>query len=146
MKTGVCKAIAACAMLAAGTAWAAAAVTTEIPLLEGERWWGGGGGDGHNQPYGAADSRRVNLRTHGNTSSPLLVSSCGRYVWSEKPFGYAFKDGKLVIDSDVEKVEPVQAMRSASAGNAAGSRWSLAWATGRMPGLAPQLRTPWCRR
>ena len=109
MKTGVCKAIAACAMLAAGTAWAAAAVTTEIPLLEGERWWGGGGGDGHNQPYGAADSRRVNLRTHGNTSSPLLVSSCGRYVWSEKPFGYAFKDGKLVIDSDVEKVEPVQA-------------------------------------
>jgi alpha-glucosidase len=109
MKTGVCKAIAACAMLAAGTAWAAAAVTTEIPLLEGERWWGGGGGDGHNQPYGAADSRRVNLRTHGNTSSPLLVSSCGRYIWSEKPFGYAFKDGKLVIDSDVEKVEPVQA-------------------------------------
>jgi alpha-glucosidase len=37
------------------------------------------------------------------------VSSCGRYVWSEKPFGYAFKCGKLVLDSDVEKIEPVVA-------------------------------------
>ena len=86
-----------------------AAVISEIPLREGERWWGGGGGDGHNQPYGANDSRRIDLRSHGNTSSPFLVSSCGRYVWSEKPFGYVFKGGKLVIDSDVEKVEPVEA-------------------------------------
>ena len=82
---------------------------SEIPLLDGERWWGGGGGDGQNQPYGVADSPRIDLRTHGNTSSPLLVSSCGRYVWSEKPFGYEFKDGKLVIDSDAEKVGCVQA-------------------------------------
>ena len=82
---------------------------SEIPLLEGERWWGGGGGDGQSQPYGAAPRSRVDLRLHGNTSSPLLVSSSGRYVWSEKPFGYEFKDGKLVIDSDVEKVELVVA-------------------------------------
>ena len=62
---------------------------SDISLLPGERWWGGGGGDGQNQPYGAGDSARIDLRVHGNTSSPLLVSSCGRYVWSEKPFGFA---------------------------------------------------------
>ena len=88
---------------------AAGSFTNEIQVLDGERWWGGGGGDGQSQPYGAGDSRRIDLRTHGNTSSPLLVSSFGRYVWSEKPFGYEFKDGKLVIDSDAEKVECVQA-------------------------------------
>ncbi len=84
-------------------------VVSEIPLLEGERWWGGAGGDGQNQPYGAADGRRIDLRRHGHTSSPLLVSSCGRYVWSEKPFGYEFKDDKLVLDSDFEKIEPTVA-------------------------------------
>ena len=88
---------------------AAVPVVTEIPLLEGERWWGGGGADGQSQPYGIADSRRIDLRGHGNTSSPLLVSSCGRYVWSEKPFGYEFRAGRLVLDSDVERIEPVVA-------------------------------------
>ncbi len=82
---------------------------SDIPLLPGERWWGGGGGDGQNQPYGAGDSARLDLRVHGNTSSPLLVSSCGRYVWSEKPFGYEFRAGHLLLDSDVEEIVPVQA-------------------------------------
>ena len=82
---------------------------SEIPLIESERWWGGGGGDGQSQPYGASSHKRIDLRVHGNTSSPLLVSSCGRYVWSEKPFGYEFKDGKLVLDSDFEKIEPTVA-------------------------------------
>ena len=109
MKNGLT--IAALLALAALTA-PAAPVVSEIPLLPGERWWGGGGGDGHNQPYGAGDSKRVNLRTHGNTSAPLLVSSCGRYVWSEKPFGYVFTGGKLVLDSDVEKIAPVVAGRT----------------------------------
>jgi len=88
---------------------AAAPFTNSVDVLPGESWWGGGGGDGQNQPYGAGDSRRIDLRIHGNTSSPLLVSSCGRYVWSEKPFGYEFKGGKLVLDSDFENIVPVLA-------------------------------------
>ena len=59
-------------------------IRSEIPLLEGERWWGGAGGDGERQPYGAGDSPRVDLRTAGFTSSPLLVSWKKR-VWN--PFG-----------------------------------------------------------
>ena len=82
---------------------------SDIPLLDGERWWGGGGGDGQNQPYGDGDSPRIDLRTHGSTSSPLLVSSRGRYVWSEKPFGYEFKGGHLLLDSDMEEIAPVRA-------------------------------------
>ena len=100
--------IVAAVALSAFTATAETFVS-EIPLIESERWWGGGGGDGQSQPYGASSHKRIDLRVHGNTSSPLLVSSCGRYVWSEKPFGYEFKDGVLVLDSDVEKIAPVQA-------------------------------------
>ena len=100
--------IVAAVALSAFTATAETFVS-EIPLIESERWWGGGGGDGQSQPYGASSHKRIDLRVHGNTSSPLLVSSCGRYVWSEKPFGYEFKDGKLVLDSDFEKIEPTVA-------------------------------------
>ncbi|MBQ3811786.1 MAG: glycoside hydrolase [Kiritimatiellae bacterium] len=84
-------------------------IRSEIPLLEGERWWGGAGGAGERQPYGAGDSPRIDLRTAGFTSSPLLVSSCGRYVWSEKPFGYEFRGGRLLLDSDAEAIAPVRA-------------------------------------
>ena len=84
-------------------------ILSEIPLLPGERWWGGAGGDGQNQPYGAGDSPRIDLRTAGFTSSPLLVSSCGRFVWSERPFGYEFRGGRLLLDSDAERISPVQA-------------------------------------
>ena len=84
-------------------------IRSEIPLLEGERWWGGAGGDGERQPYGAGDSPRVDLRTAGFTSSPLLVSSRGRYVWSERPFGYEFRGGRLLLDSDAERIAPVRA-------------------------------------
>ena len=84
-------------------------IRSEIPLLKGERWWGGAGGDGERQPYGADDSPRVDLRTAGFTSSPLLVSSRGRYVWSERPFGYEFRGGRLLLDSDAEQIAPVRA-------------------------------------
>ena len=84
-----------------------ASFKNSIPLLPGEVWWGGGGGDGQNQPYGLKDSRRINLRRSGNTSSPLLVSSAGRYVWSEKPFEYQFVKGTLVLESRAERIELV---------------------------------------
>ena len=102
--TFVLLAAASLAMAAQG-----ASFKNEIALLPGEVWWGGGGGDGQNQPYGAKDSRRINLRRSGATASPLLVSSAGRYVWSEKPFEYQFVKGALRLDSRVERIEPVVA-------------------------------------
>ena len=96
-------------MAATPPASAKASFKSEIVLLPGEVWWGGGGGDGQNQPYGLKDSRRINLRRSGATASPLLVSSAGRYVWSEKPFEYQFVKGVLRLDSRVERIEPVVA-------------------------------------
>ncbi len=81
----------------------------EIALSSNERLWGGAGGDGQNQPYGAGDTRRIDLRTHGNFSAPLLLSSSGRYIWSEKPFGYLIRDGKLILDYDNDEPVVVQA-------------------------------------
>jgi alpha-glucosidase (family GH31 glycosyl hydrolase) len=79
----------------------------ELALLARERWWGGAVADGQAMPMGAAPHRR-NLATSAgfldddtagpNQSAPLLVSSRGRYVWSESPFEFAFDGtGRLEV-------------------------------------------------
>ena len=104
-----CRSLAASA-LAVLAACAATAATMEVRLLEGEKWWGGAGGDGQSQPYSAAaDSKLLDLRYHGHTSSPLLVSSRGRYLWSEDAFSYQFKGGTLRIESEYALPELVTA-------------------------------------
>lgn len=89
------------------------AQTLTIPLLPKERWWGGAGGDGQHQPYtDATISRLIDLNIDGNTSSPLLISSAGRFLWSEKPFAYQFSNGVLRVSSDAHLPELVQAGHS----------------------------------
>lgn len=70
----------------------------EIALLEGEAWWGGDIQDGLSMPFGSvAFERDLGQGTTGNQAVPLLISSRGRYVWSEEPFRYRFEDGKLTV-------------------------------------------------
>ncbi len=91
---------------------------TTLPLLPEEKWWGGAGGDGQNQPYGATSSTRMmDLRVHGNTSAPLLVSSRGRFVWCERPFAYQFTNGVLRLhvreSASLEVEKPGETLREA---------------------------------
>jgi len=90
--------------------------TTRIEPLDGERWWGAVVEKGHLQPYLDFDSGRreggpYDLGVQGSCgfTAPLLLSSKGRYVWSDRPFAFSFKDGVLSIVSKYGKVEPVVA-------------------------------------
>lgn len=79
--------------------------TLTIPLLEHERWWGGNVADGRLMPYGKEPFARdlsswkhhPDLDEASNQSSPLLVSTKGRYVWSRNPFEFSFADGTLLV-------------------------------------------------
>lgn len=95
-----CAACAACAE----TAWQ----TTVVAPLDGEKWWGGALERGWEMPYGST-SRPVDLRTEDGVTAPFLVSSAGRYVWSDRPFVYAFTNGVLTVSSETERVAPVAA-------------------------------------
>jgi alpha-glucosidase (family GH31 glycosyl hydrolase) len=86
-----------------------------LTVEPGEWWWGGAVADGTSMPFGARPHRRelatnagfVDDPTEGaNQSAPLLVSSHGRYVWSDEPFTFAF-DGEsgLEVDGDHVVVE-----------------------------------------
>ncbi len=62
------------------------------------------------QPYAANEKRKdLTIDNRGNQAVPLLISNMGRYVWSDDPFAFEFKDGNLIVHSDVEKVEALVA-------------------------------------
>jgi hypothetical protein len=79
-----------------------------LSVLPGEWWWGGAVADGQLMPFGRARHGR-NLATSAgfvnddndgaNQSAPLLVSSAGRYIWSEQPFTFGF-DGDAALEID----------------------------------------------
>ena len=71
----------------------------QVLLLEpNEHWWGGAVNEGNHMPLGPTPYA-LNLYgdNFSNQSQPLLVSDHGRYVWSEEPFRFAFKDSQLTI-------------------------------------------------
>jgi len=86
-----------------------------IKLLPDEYWWGGVVRHGDAMPYGPdsvwledlapiskteralVDDECRGRYLDGNQGCPLLVSSKGRYVWSEQWFSFEFKKGTLTI-------------------------------------------------
>lgn len=84
------------------------AVSVIAPLPR-EKWRGGTTFYGSEQPYSTAWERDLALNSYCNPCAPFLVSSAGRYVWSDRPFSFSFADGVLTIRSKYGKVEPVQA-------------------------------------
>jgi alpha-glucosidase (family GH31 glycosyl hydrolase) len=72
----------------------------ELKLEPGEFWWGGLSVDGPRMPYGETRLfRDLAGDDRGNQAQPLLISSHGRYVWSEQPFAYRFGGGTLTVTS-----------------------------------------------
>ena len=95
----------------------------EIVLEEDEFWWGGLSVDGFRMPYSIKTQLTRNLLgdNRGNQASPILISSEGRYIWSEKPYEYTYDLGTLRISNTLGEVRLidagdnlVQAFKSAS--------------------------------
>lgn len=81
--------------------------TKEIEIQEDEYWWGGLSSRGHEMPYDASSDVSYDMYgdNFGNQAQPLLLSSKGRYVWSERPIKYSFKDGKLTVSTRDGKID-----------------------------------------
>lgn len=85
-------------------------VSVELP--EGTGLWGGRIKDGSSMPY--ADGFTADLSDNrSNQTAPLLLTSDGQYVWSDDPFIFTVKDGRVVIDGDVEVVRAGQTLADA---------------------------------
>ena len=73
--------------------------TVKINIQPGEYWWGGLSSVGHETPYDNTSVVEYDLwgDNRGNQAQPLLLSSKGRYVWSEEPIKYSFNNGEILI-------------------------------------------------
>ncbi|GAA4313276.1 glycoside hydrolase family 31 protein [Mucilaginibacter gynuensis] len=74
---------------------------TTIAIKNGEKWFGGAVNDAHLMPFADGYSLNMYGDTRGNQAAPLLVSTKGRFIWSEEPFKFTFQKNSLVI-SDVK--------------------------------------------
>ena len=84
-----------------------------VEPLPGERWWGGFVALGNRMAFPAELAEQDLARIiYKNQSVALLLSSEGRYVWSEHPFRFRIKQGRLHLSSDHEALEAVHAGES----------------------------------
>ena len=82
---------------------------SEIFIQTNEKWWGGMVGNGHNMPFGNTLALQdLAVQNYNNQNSPLLISSNGRYVWSDMPFKFSIKNNIISLFSDHEKLNVIQ--------------------------------------
>lgn len=78
---------------------------TSFVLLPGEGWWGGAVAYGSDMPFGSVNfSFNLNGDKSYNQSVPMLLSSKGRWLWSNEAFRYTFRNDSLIIDSTYDDV------------------------------------------
>ncbi|OOQ56536.1 glycoside hydrolase family 31 protein [Mucilaginibacter pedocola] len=72
---------------------------TIITIKDGEQWFGGAVNESQLAPFADGYSLNMYADTKGNQAAPLLLSTKGRFVWSEEPFKFSIDKGKLVINN-----------------------------------------------
>ena len=79
----------------------------KINILEDEYWYGLGTFMGMNLPIcKTSDCKQIQTTAYsGNQEAPFLVSSKGRYVWSEFPFDTTAKDGVITLANANEDIK-----------------------------------------
>jgi alpha-glucosidase len=73
--------------------------TTTLPALPNEYWWGAAVNEGDKMPFKTGYSLNLYAENKGNQAVPILLSSKGRYVWSEQPFQFEITPTGLSIRS-----------------------------------------------
>lgn len=96
-------------MLCVGTA--AAQNTTEIPVLDGEKWWGAFTAKGSQMPISAPldGLQPLSQQNFNNQNVPFLVSNYGRYIWSDEAFDFRYDGSKFVIENTSKPVTVTKA-------------------------------------
>ena len=76
----------------------------KIIIQHGEKWFGGAVNEGHHMPFPQGYSLDLYGDNKGNQTAPLLLSSKGRFVWSEEPFQFSLENDQLIISKAHGKV------------------------------------------
>jgi alpha-glucosidase (family GH31 glycosyl hydrolase) len=72
---------------------------TSITIKDGEKWFGGATNEAHLAPFKDGYTYDMYADTKGNQAAPLLISTKGRFIWSEEPFKFTIAGKKLIISN-----------------------------------------------
>ena len=89
-----------------------------IKMLDNECWYGLVTAHGTKMPFDQSSVYKHHATTQftGNGEAPIMVSSCGRYLWSDSPYDVDITDGVISISNaadDFELCEGFGSMREA---------------------------------
>lgn len=101
------KYVAMISLVVMGMLFSAVAEQLQLKIEAGEYWWGGLSAKGHETPYDFSSKVDYDLwgDNFGNQAQPLLLSSKGRYVWSEEPIKFAFEKGTITVATRKGRIE-----------------------------------------
>ena len=90
-----------CVVCVVGGVFSALSDTLELRILDGEYWWAGLSSKGYEMPYDASSKVTYDLwgDNKGNQAQPLLLSSKGRFIWSEQPIKFEFNQGLITVST-----------------------------------------------
>ena len=90
-----------CLVCFLGGVFSASSDTLELRILDGEYWWAGLSSKGYEMPYDASSKVTYDLwgDNKGNQAQPLLLSSKGRFIWSEQPIKFEFNQGLITVST-----------------------------------------------
>lgn len=86
-------------LLFAGNIFNLVAQDKVIPLNKDEKWFGGAVNDAHLMPFRDGYDFDLYGNTGTNQAVSLLVSTKGRFLWSEEPFRFTISNNQLVISN-----------------------------------------------
>ncbi len=77
---------------------------TKISLLEGEKVWAGVINNGSLMPFSDDYSMDFYGINKNNQTQPLILTSKGRFVWSEQPYKFDYKGNEIIISDPYKQV------------------------------------------
>jgi alpha-glucosidase (family GH31 glycosyl hydrolase) len=79
--------------------------TLSIPLQKDEKVWAGIVTLGHTMPLKTGFSFDFASDNLGNQLQPLVLTSKGRYIWSEEPYKFEVKNDRIILSHNKAKIE-----------------------------------------
>lgn len=80
-----------------------------IAIENGEKWYGAITALGNQMPFPSTFAKQSLFRAnYNNQTVPFMVSNFGRYIYSNEPFDFEFKDGMILITNSNETLQAVK--------------------------------------
>lgn len=70
-----------------------------IRIEQGEKWYGAAVNEGDKMPFSEGYSINLNGDTKTNQAAPLILSTNGRYIWSNSPFAFLIKNNEIILSN-----------------------------------------------